>query len=161
MEGQLQHSKDQLALDQRPWVGLKQLRNFVLEPGKQIRVEAVSSNTGKSIALNANSWLSLVRDQQHRSLDKLILAATADSSNLQFSNMSLFPNTETFILTYTFDVADQTQVRLIRERKTLLYVIGTFSYQDVFKNIHSTSICLRYDPVNGGFVHCETHNEAD
>lgn len=161
MESQLQFSKDQLAVNQRAWVGLKELRKFVLEPGKQIQANVVFYNSGKSIALKASSSVSMVRDQNNVSLDEIILAAKAESLKLQHSNMSLFPDTETFVQVSTRDALDQTQVRLIREKKTLLYIVGSFSYQDVFKNSHATSICLRYSPPDNGFNHCDKYNEAD
>lgn len=161
MQDTLQQNKATLQHDQRPWVGLKELQNPFIQPGVPIQVTAILLNSGKSVALNTKADLAIVRDPSRRQLDQIVGAAQATMSEITHSTSTVFPGSISSITASTKEAVDEKEIRQIKEKAILVYLVGSISYRDVFEQSHTTSFCLRYEPRGNGFDHCEKYNTAD
>ncbi len=142
-------------LEQRAWVGMKEMRMKTLNGDAPIRVDVKFTNLGKTPAFDINlamgvfvrapgptTWMD-DRTQRARSNHPVI-----------------FPGLDTYEITQGEVRPSQEDLDIIKTGKKVLYVVGEIEYRDVFRDSHITEFCGIFMPERGVFYSCNEHQRA-
>jgi hypothetical protein len=146
-------------LDQRPWLGIKDMRLVTLETGKKVTASTLMTNTGKTIAKASKTFMTLKFSPVP--LDIAKFAVSGGRPKPTPTPGVIFPGLEFALYTSSTAVADSESVEQIKAKRLLVYVFGELEYMDVFGQGHRTLYCGLYEPEQKVFEACRQYNDAD
>lgn len=137
----LKATLDNSRLDQRAWVGVKELHlTEALTANKHIEFVVEVQNMGKTPGLN-------VTTRTQFSMDPPIDLKSIDLLGVDLGNRVVPPGTESYpsIVVFPGDrVLTEEEVAVLKKRKTPLYLFGLITYEDIFGEFHRTRFCGVY-----------------
>jgi hypothetical protein len=156
-------------LEQRAWIGTTTYsppmysdgsKSVYAKEGQELKVTITIANTGKTVARKVNHDVSMyLLSPGEDYISKY--EEGVQISNPQHSTTVLQPGGTTNLETPLFTTVTKVNIDNIVSGKTILYIAGKITYDDIFNGQHSTKFCLRLKPDLTGFSHCSTYNEAD
>jgi hypothetical protein len=147
-------------LDQRAWVGIKDIFLGVLEAGKPLAISMTIVNSGKTVARDATC-----RGFQLIAKPEGDFASAKRDANLdalvQPPRRAIFPSDVNTVPFGTLPPLPADVVNGIKSGIFIVYIGGDISYKDVFGVSHTTQFYTRYNPGVNGWVAEMEHNDAD
>jgi hypothetical protein len=150
-------SREQLALDQRPWLGVKAVNVLPPQVGKRFPIEVITANTGKTPAINAHGETHVFVSE--KPTDQLQIQGHMATSPKR-STATVFPNGEFSHMLYLEPLTEE-RVAAINNHSLLVYIWSDFAYDDVLGSHHKTLYCGIYNPEANLFVQCPENNHAN
>jgi hypothetical protein len=148
---QIHRARDALLLDQRAWVGIKNVVvTSVVAVGKPMVIDIGYTNSGKTPAVA----LELINCTTGDTEEKMI------EWKCSSGNLAIAPNQE-LAITNTSTPLLQTYVDQLKGG-TKMYFRGVFQYNDIFGITHHTGFCTYFTGIeNIKFVACPNGNYMD
>jgi len=161
-EKSLQASIDSSRIDQRAWVGIKDITLLPLEEGKPLIAQIRISNSGRTFAREVRIPGMLIFDASKIETDEAIKTAITHYQNKPPAIMGvIFPNGEILQPCIVEGSINSASIEAILADKLNVYIIGEIQYLDVFGQHHTTTFFSRYFPLLRTFQFQAKHNEAD
>lgn len=145
-------------VDQRAWVGVKDIIPQSLQAGQPFTIGIKITNTGKTPAFNLTAQWTISHGPKLLDVDKFVKSINYSS---QISKGLIYPNSEGAIPAITsYNLTDE-QIRAIKAGEKIVYTLGTIKYEDIFGDLHTTNYCAFYEPGLNAFSFCNQHNNAN
>lgn len=150
-------------LDQRAWIGVREMALATPEVGKPLSARISVFNSGTTFAKEQSSLAYLVASE--------ITFATGEELRRHAESTSTFPGKGSIgvtppsgdfvlILNHPHPLTKE-DLELISSGKWKIHVIGEIKYQDIFRETHSTKFCSIYSFPNKAFETAPYYNDAD
>jgi hypothetical protein len=147
-------------LDQRAWVGIKNMSISTMEVGQRLRTGIDVINSGKTIAKDLRQTGYLVISRKIINIDEVVTSGTLPSTEPHIFG-STFPNQQVVVNNSIDSVLTAEQINAIKSGTLFVYLFGDLFYLDVYNRSHVTQYAGRYDPNSGIFLACPEHRNAD
>ncbi len=153
-----------LHVDQRAWVGIKQI-NGIIQPSKDFNPYAVVTNYGKSPALDVTDYAVLAFED--KPIDDVADFIKKSKHNPKFLNAgALFPTANLNIGSSEETNPEITAARIlaISEGRLYFYLFGEIHYRDIFGYWHQSNFCGLWIRDQNAFATsggCSTFNDAN
>ena len=131
--------------DQRAWVMAGGFRTVSVEAGKPLKFGVRISNVGKSVALKCKVIATITTFGKKLNID-IVSKGPSNPLSEPVTPIALFPTVSYDVEPYISDIVTPVDLANILSRKLLIYLWGTVSYEDIFKNPHTTDFCVIYHP---------------
>jgi len=148
-------------LDQRAWIGFKGARLISFDSGKPLKVAVSFANTGKTPALKSRiEAMSIVG---HKSMDigRFNFDKARRGLKAEPSTAIIFPGGTKSVETATHTDMNEHIFADLKTGNSVAYIIAKATYSDVFGIQHISWACVRYEPTDSTFNHCDKYNKAD
>jgi hypothetical protein len=144
--------------DQRAWVGVTEAGAGTLAPDTQLDLAVIVANSGKTPALKVVSRAGWRVQGTTEPVDcpRMLAELTQEAFGV------IQPGARRNVTPRLPLSLTAGQVDGIRHGSMAFYLYGLLAYEDIFKEMHETSFCLRLtttSPMN--FGSCDTFNTAD
>jgi hypothetical protein len=143
-----------MKLAERAWVGATSKDMMILMPGIPMKVKVVFKNSGKTPAINVQTFGKLV--QMNRELPAELFERTPLPSTRE-RGFALAPNVDSHS-PFTGEIP---KLQMIKDKKVFVYFYGQITYEDIFRGSHWTKFCGVYDMDENAFVNCNGYNDVD
>lgn len=158
----------QMSLDQRAWVGIKNIntskfvegkKTVYLKEGQPFDFEAVIQNVGKTPARILTTKTYLLHEP---SGTKPVMKESAIITSIP-KPFTMFPGNEIELRLQvpTGHVYTEDQIARFKSGEYVLYYCGMIVYDDIFGKSHRTQFCQQLNTSLTAFNMCPFYNEAD
>lgn len=152
-------------LEQRAWIGITSMYsndysqgNKIFIEGKMSRIGVFVINSGKTPARNFRGF---AYSQYLKAGEKPVLPKKESQRVLQGSSGVVQPNMSLAIGTQTDITPNKAYIDNLTSGKSVFFVLGVVTYDDVFGRHHFTKFCNFLSPDLIAFSACPTGNETD
>jgi len=141
--------------DQRAWVGVKDriINPPSAENDGSVLIEI--TNTGKAPALNVHIS-GIARREWGDSLTDI-----KDAENYPIKDVGVIMPNQPFTIPSVFPHLTELGRQYAREGKIRMVSYGIIRYEDVFKRVHTTTLCLYSNPTFNAVSPCSKYNNAN
>jgi hypothetical protein len=154
-------------LDQRAWVGVIDVKPapfgdtankpVYLKEGFPAIFEIVITNSGKTPALKVKTLMCV-----KPLLPKAKISPACNRREIPKQSVDVIQPGEHLIMsTPPSKVLNASHIDFIKNGKTIIYLFGIITYQDIFRKKHQTTFCKFLLPSLSSIASCETYNEAN
>ncbi len=137
----LLHLKSESRLTNRAWIGLNTARHEQLVSGQIIRTQLDFINTGKTPAIAATVHYTLCWRPKEFDMHTWIAAHEQETWENAANRGPIAPNASFSLLAASDEPITESLTADILSGKTIVYVFGTISYNDIFYRPHQTKFC--------------------
>ena len=160
----LDASMEMLRRDQRAWVGPVKVmpawrdptnKPIFIKEGFAPQFEVVITNSGKSPAGKVRIWIKFDTIPAAREFfPNYGLPQKQSVAVIQPQQISSMPVSAP-------QPISAVGIDNIQSRKSILYLFGKITYEDIFNTQHSTTFCMTLATSLDAFNSCDAHNDAD
>jgi hypothetical protein len=157
---------DNFHLEQRAWIGVKQIVVGPLNANEPLKIDVVLTNTGKTIGTVTSTISKVLPSFHEEDIDKFISSPEWMEKDRERRMTPprvtlVFPNFEFAFQILSPGPLYDWQAKSIQSGQIQIYVFGDIYYSDVFGRSHFTKFCGFYVPSAKMFGTCKSHNSAD
>lgn len=148
-------------LEQRAWVGSRSTDIIDFVEGKPVSIKVMLVNSGRTPALNTKTLYGVAIPKRKLLAQDLLPFDAMKPDGIYQGIMTLLPNSLMRVSANSEEVMSSASIENVKRGKSFVYIFGKITYSDVFNTVHTTRMCMHYDPLVNSFNNCETYNDAD
>ncbi len=148
-------------LEQRAWVSARNADMTTFKIGEVPRIKVVLTNSGRTPARKTKTIFGIAIANREILDQDLLQFDNMNTSGLYQGIMTMLPNGLMIVHADSDEKMTTSSMDDIKSGKRLVFVFGKITYADVFNNVRTTRMCMRYRPLTNSFDNCSVYNDAD